>query len=193
MQTIPNDWLDLIIAETARRCIDEANEATGPLGIDSSAVETTRYEAIVKPNVNERDFVEQSQRTYWKYHITAILGLQIILSAITTPSNVSDTTMLPATLADIKRGEFDFTGYTFDCDKGYDSDHNCKLIFEMGMTPNNNIKQRKNTVSRGKPDRKKAAGLFDEEKYKNSIRRCIRGGGDQRASIALPIHSERQP
>ena len=33
MQTIPNDWLDLIIAETASRCIDEANEATGPLGI----------------------------------------------------------------------------------------------------------------------------------------------------------------
>ena len=187
MQTIPNDWLDLIIAETARRCIDEANEATGPLGIDSSAVETTRYEAIVKPNVNERDFVEQSQRTYWKYHITAILGLQIILSVT---SNVSDTTMLLATLAYIKRGGFDFTGYTFDCDKGYDSDHNCKLIFEMGMTPN--IKQRKNAVSRGKPDRKKAAGLFDEEKYKNSIIMCIRGRGVQRASIALPIHSERQ-
>ena len=40
--TIPADWLDLIVAETARRCIKEADEATGPLGADSSAAETTR-------------------------------------------------------------------------------------------------------------------------------------------------------
>ena len=33
----------------------------------------------------------------------------------------------------------------------------------MGMTPN--IKQRKDAVSRGKPYRKKAAGLFDGEEY----------------------------
>ena len=39
-----------------------------------------------------------------------------------------------------------------------------RLIFEMGMTPN--IKQRKNAISRGKPHRKKAAGLFDGEEYK---------------------------
>ena len=40
LQTIPADWLDLIVAETARRCIKEADEATGPLGADSSAAET---------------------------------------------------------------------------------------------------------------------------------------------------------
>ena len=73
-------------------------------------------------------------------------------------------TMLPAMLAEIKRRGFDFAGCVFDCDKGYDSDYNCRLIFEMGMTPN--IKQRKNAVSRGKPHRKKAAGLFDGEEYK---------------------------
>ena len=43
MQTIPKDWLDLIVSETARRCIDGAGGATGPLGADSSAAETTRY------------------------------------------------------------------------------------------------------------------------------------------------------
>ena len=41
LQTIPADWLDLIVAETARRCIKEADEATGSLGADSSAAETT--------------------------------------------------------------------------------------------------------------------------------------------------------
>ena len=164
MQTIPNDWLDLILAETARRCIDGAGGATGPLGADSSAAETTRYADVERPDANKRDFVEKPQRIYWKYHITAILGLQIILAAFATPGSVSDMTMLPAMLAEIKRRGFDFAGCVFDCDKGYDSDYNCGLIFEMGMTPN--IKQRRNAVSRGKPHRKKAAGLFDGEEYK---------------------------
>ena len=32
MQTILEDWLDLILAEAARCCIDGADGATGPLG-----------------------------------------------------------------------------------------------------------------------------------------------------------------
>ena len=95
------------------------------------------------------------------------MGLQIILAAFATPGSASDMTMLPAMLAEIKRRGFDFAGCVFDCDKGYDSDYNCGLIFEMGMTPN--IKQRRNAVSRGKPHRKKAAGLFDGEEYKESM------------------------
>ena len=63
------------IAPAARRCIKEADEATGPLGADSSAAETTRYEYVERPNREERDFVETHQKTYWKYHITAILGI----------------------------------------------------------------------------------------------------------------------
>ena len=41
LQTIPKDWLDRILAETARRCIIAAGRATGPLGADSSGVETS--------------------------------------------------------------------------------------------------------------------------------------------------------
>ena len=95
LQTIPKDWLDRILAETARRCIIAAGRATGPLGADSNGVETTRYEAVTRPNKKERDFVETLQKQYLKYHIVAILGLQIILTAFTTASNVNDTTMLP--------------------------------------------------------------------------------------------------
>ena len=145
LQTIPADWLDLIVAETARRCIKEADEATGPLGADSSAAETTRYEYAKRPNRKERDFVETRQKTYWKYHITAILGLQIVLAAFTTPSNINDTTMLPVMLAEIRRRGFDFAGNFFDGDKGYDSDYNCELLFWMGS---NRIKDSENSAMR---------------------------------------------
>ena len=104
------------------------------------------------------------QKTYWKYHITAILGLQIVLATFTTPGNVNDVTMLPVMLAEIRRRGFDFSGSVFDADRGYDADYNFKDLFWMGMVPN--IKQRKDAVSRGKPSRKKAAGLFDPYEYK---------------------------
>ena len=64
LQTVPADWLDLIVAEAARRCIKEVDEATGPLGADSGAAETTRYECVERPNREERDFVETRQKTY---------------------------------------------------------------------------------------------------------------------------------
>ena len=41
LQTIPKDWLDRTLAETARRCIIAAGRATGPLGADNSGVETS--------------------------------------------------------------------------------------------------------------------------------------------------------
>ena len=63
MQTIPNDWLDLILAETARRCINGAGGATGPLGADSSAAETTRYADVERPDANKRDFVEKPKES----------------------------------------------------------------------------------------------------------------------------------
>ena len=165
LQTIPKDWLDRILAEAARRCIIAAGRATGPLGADSSGVETTRYEAVTRPNKKEMDFVETLQKQYLKYHITAILGLQIILTAFTTASNVNDTTMLPVMLDMMRRQELDLSGHFFDGDKGYDSDENCEMLFEMGFIPN--IKQRKDAVNRGKPSRSKAARLFDQDEYRN--------------------------
>ena len=164
LQTIPKDWLDRILAETARRCIIAAGRATGPLGAGSSGVETTRYEAVTRPNKKERDFVETLQKQYLKYHITAILGLQIILTAFTTASNVNDTTMLPVMLEMMKRQGLDLSGRFLDGDKGYDSDENCEMLFEMGFIPN--IRQRKDAVNRGKPSRKKAARLFNQDEYR---------------------------
>ena len=108
LQTIPPDCMDLILAETGRRCIAEAAGATGPLGADSNGFLTTRYENLEKPYKKECDFFQMRQKTYWKYHITAILGLQIVLATFTTPGDVNDVTMPPVMLAEIRRRGYDF-------------------------------------------------------------------------------------
>ena len=55
------------------------------MGADSSAAETVRYEYAERPNREERDLVETRQKTAWKYHITALLDLQIVLAALAAP------------------------------------------------------------------------------------------------------------
>ena len=171
LQTIPDDWLDDILAETARRCLDAAGGATGPLAVDSSGVETTRYETVVKQDEEEHAHVEIRQKVYWKYHITAITGLQIVLSALATPGNVHDSVKLPDMLERIRHHEFDFAGRPFNADKGYDADSNFKELFWMGMMPN--IKQRHNAVNKNTPNREEAATIFDGDIYK--IRALIEG------------------
>ena len=189
-QTLPADWLDLILAETARRRIKEVSKATGPLGVDSSGAETTRYEDVERPDRKRRDLVETRQKTYRKCHITAILGLQIILAAFTTPGNVSDTTMLPAMPDEIRRRGFDLAGHFFNGDRAYDSDENCERLFWMGMIPN--IRQRKDVVSRGKPYRKKAARMFNDNEYRK--RSLIEGifGAEETRGHRLPCRFVRE-
>ena len=163
LQTIPYDWLAGMLARTARLCMAEADGATGPLGADSSGVETTRYETVVRPLKRKKDFVEIAQKEYLKYHIVAVLGLQIILESGVTPSNINDVTMLPPMLYEMRRQHLLPNPSIFHADRGYDSNYNCQVLFEMGIIPN--IKQRSISVNRGKPHRSKAAKIFDEEKY----------------------------
>ena len=164
LQTIPEDWLQEIPGKTARLCMKEAAWTVGSVGADSSAVETTRYETVTRPDKKARDFGETSRKLYLKYHIVAILGLQIILESEITSSNVSDSPMLPSMLDGIQQQSLDLGQSVLNADRGYDSDDNCGKAFDMGMIPN--IKQRKDAVSRGKPNRRKAAGIFDEQEYK---------------------------
>ncbi len=49
-------------------------------------METTRYETSVRPLKKERDFVETARNGCPKYHITAVLRLQIILEPEITPA-----------------------------------------------------------------------------------------------------------
>ena len=163
--------MDEILVETARRCLAEAGEVAGPLASDSSALETTRYGEAEWPNMKERDFVQVRQKIYWKYHIAAVLGLQIVLAAFGTPGNVNDTVMLRTMLAEIRRRRLGLSGRRFNANQRYDSYANCEVVFLHGMIPN--IKQRKDATSRGKPGRKKAARLFNPGEYR--LRALIEG------------------
>ena len=171
MQTIPSEWMDEILAETARLCLAEVGGADAPLGADSSGTETTRYEQAERPDRDARGFVEKPQKIYWKYHITAVLGLQIILTAMATPGNVNDINMLVPMLDEIRRRGFDFADRLFHADKGYDAEYNYWMIFWTGMIPN--IKQRRGATNRATPNRKKAARLFDQDEYR--LRALIEG------------------
>ena len=183
MQTIPIKWMEMILAETARLCLKEAGGATGSLGADSSGVETTRYTydqksdkkksntageaSKIDPDCgDQKPDTKQDQtrrKVYQKYHITVILGLQIILAAIATPGNIHDTNMLPIMLYKIQSYGFKFKNYFFNADRGYDSDQNFMFLFMFGMIPN--IKQRKDAKNKETPHRKEAAKVFDQEEY----------------------------
>ena len=148
---------------------DVKQEPTAPIGIDSSGVETDRYEKQERPNHVLQDFEPTRIKMYLKYHITAITGHQIILASYTTPSNVSDTSMLPYMVSFLVKNYTQIEERLFNGDKGYDSDQNCEIIFNANMKPN--IKQRNHTdgaghTNRGKPSRKKAAEIFDQDAYK---------------------------
>lgn len=135
LQTIPQEWLDTILAKTATLCVAEAGSATGPLGADSSSVETTRYDTVTRPLKSEKSFVEMARKAYLKYHVIAIRGLQIVLESEITISSVNDITMLPVMLDGIRRHGLLLGPSVFHANSGYDSDYNCDILFKMRMTP----------------------------------------------------------
>lgn len=176
MSTINSDWLDLIVARTAFLCLDVISlyGATAPLAVDSSAIETTRYTAVDVPNMTLDDFaslgIEAPRiRTYLKHHVTSVLGHQIILTAVTTPSNVHDGEVLPQMLEMYDKFGFDFSGRRFNADKAYDWEALYKLIIEHGMIPN--IPRRKSPSGKyvsnpAKIYRNLAASMFNPVEYK---------------------------
>ena len=184
MKTISSEWLDLLIARSGFSCLEAlaVNNVTAPLGCDSSAFQTTRYTYRQNQNTTLDNFMGGAPsvtaiKEYLKYHITAILGHQIILSAITTPSNVHDSTMLPVMLKIIQKYGFSFYGRDFLADRGYDAEENFIIILSMMMNPI--IKQReylnkkKNPAMDPKTVREAMAHLFSPSRY--STRALIEG------------------
>ncbi len=103
-------------------------------------------------------------KKYLKWHVAAVLGLQVIVACRITSDKMADTTILEDLLKRIKRIGIGFSGSIFNADKGYDSEKNIRLVMEAGMMPN--IKQRSNAVNAKTKYRKKAAEMFDAEVYK---------------------------
>ncbi len=67
----------------------------------------------------------------------------------------------------------------FNANRGYGSDYNCGILFEMGMIPN--IKQRAAAANRGRSSRSRAARLFNRDQYgQRGIIGGIFGGGESK-------------
>ena len=98
-----------------------------------------------------------------------------LLKSDITPSNINDVTML----GEMKLQRLLPDPSVFHADRGYDSNYNCQILFEMGMMPN--IKQRRLSVNRGKPYRSRAVKIFDEEEYpQRGIMESVFGGAESK-------------
>ena len=136
--------------------------------------------------------VEYVPQEYLKYHIVAVLGLHIILESEITPSNINDVTMLPPMLNEMRRQHLLPDPSVFHADRGYDSNYNCQVLFEMGIIPN--IKQRSISVNRGKPYRSRAAKIFDKKYHQRGMTEGIFGGEEsKRHQLYCRYDPARQP
>lgn len=151
---ISEAYLHRILQKTANLCIAESGWTKGVVAPDSTGVKTDRYQTVELKMQKTRKIITL------KWHVTAILDCNIILTAQITAGNANDSPVGGSMLKRLPRLE----GSVFDADRGYDSDRNCKLALEKGMKPN--IKQRKTGgANRGLRFRKKAALEFDLEVY----------------------------
>lgn len=171
------EWLEKMLALTAEACLKQAGADKGDTAADSTGAETDRYEDAVRLDKKTGKETAERVKSYLKWHIFAVVGLQVILSCAITPSSVTDTGMLPSLLEKSKKLGRSFAGWMFHADKGYDSDLNCKAVFDMEMRPNiPQRKSRKNSGNRknvGKPFRRRAAEMFDPARYQR--RKMIEG------------------
>jgi len=151
---MPEEYLKQLLDKTAQLCIGESGWIRGVVAPDSTGVETDRYETV------EVKMKKARKRIIVKYHVIAILDYNIILAAKVTSKYAGDS----PTFRQLFRPLPQMEGSILDADKAYDSDVNCRLVYEKLMKPN--IKQRETEgTNRGLRFRKKAAEEFDEVLY----------------------------
>ena len=125
--------------------------------------EMDRYETVEKNGLKKR------RKKYAKYHVTSILGLQIVLDSRITSSNTRDTKVLGPMIETISGQGLDMGTSIHSCDTAYDAEENFELLFEHKLDPN--IRQRppgKNPEKSKEdtPNRAKGAEMFDPVEYK---------------------------
>jgi hypothetical protein len=151
---ISENYLNRVLSKTATLCIAESGWVKGIVAPDSTGVKTDRYQTVELKMQKTRKLITL------KWHVTAILDYNIILTAQITAGNVNDSRIGGLMLERLPRME----GSVFDADRGYDSNRNCMRAYQKGMKPN--IKQRETGgANRGLWFRRKAALEFDVEVY----------------------------
>ena len=163
LDTIDEDWLQLILTRTARMCMETAGWTSGSTASDSSGVEMDRYETVEKNGVKKR------RKKYAKYHVTSILGLQIVLDSRITPNNTHDLKILDPMIETISEQGLDMGSSTHSCDTAYDAEENFELLFEHKLDPNIGQRPPGKNPEKSKedtPNRAKGAEMFDPVEYK---------------------------
>jgi len=151
---ISEDYLNRVLSRTAVLCIAESGWVKGIVAPDSMGVKTDRYQTVELKMQKTRKLINL------KWHVTAILDYNIILTAKITSGKANDSRVGGSMLEHLPRME----GSIFDADRGYDSNRNCMRAYQKGMKPN--MKQRETGgANRGLRFRKKAALEFDVEVY----------------------------
>ena len=113
MQTIPADWLNTILAETACRCLIKAGEATTPLRVDSSGAETRRLSGPTSgfcPDIPKDILAVPYGSNFWSTDSTICGG----------------NTGLCQRHHNIGHHEFHLRGRWVNTDRVHNSDQNCQ-------------------------------------------------------------------
>ena len=169
-EALDKGWLEGTLARVAGECLEGSGMGTGAMAADSSGTGTDRYADATVLDKHTLKEEKVRMKSYLKWHILAVIGLQVILSCVTTPGNVNDTGVLPSLLSKAGKLGRSFDGWVFNADKGYDPDGNCRAVIGMGMHPN--IKQRRgaensgNRRNVGRPFRRRAGEMFDPDGYR---------------------------
>ena len=128
-------------------------------------MEIERYEYEERPVRSKKTFELIRVKTYLKWHITAVLDHMIIQSAKVTSKKTGDSPVLRTMLNKLKKYGVNLAGSIFDADTAYDSNDNCKSMFDMDMIPN--IKQKENAQNKGEKMkyRREASQIFNVPVY----------------------------
>jgi hypothetical protein len=149
---ISEAYLDRVLSKTAALCIAGSGWAKGTAAPDIAGVKTGRYRTVELKMQKTRGIITL------KWHVTAILDCNMVLSAKITDGDVNGSRIGGLMLQRLPRME----GGVFDAGRGYDSNRNCMLAYEGGMKPN--IKRRKTGgANKGLGFRGKAALELDVE------------------------------
>jgi hypothetical protein len=161
-QKLDQDYLDLILEKTAYMSIKESSWKNGVLAVDSSGVETDRYETSMRPHKKEGKIrrnkttnlaqVPHRGNSRLPYH-PAGKNNERVQERFSRTQRASD---------EIRDDERIY----IQCRQGYDADANFKRVFELLMIPN--IKQRELQKGVGHKRlryRSKAKKIFDVGVY----------------------------
>ena len=102
---IPLIYLELVLLSSGLSVFERIRLEEGILGLDSTGVETDRYDYEVRPVKSKRKFEKILVKQYLKWHVTATLDHLIILRTGLTSKTTHDSPVLRTMLNRLRNRE----------------------------------------------------------------------------------------